>query len=105
MNQNPEGTSYCLSSWWTRYWERRDPAQGVARYYGLSLRQDLWGEWELIRSWGRIGHKPTREVREWIRGPAEAAVIADQVHRRRVQHRYALKIESANTLAGMKERI
>jgi predicted DNA-binding WGR domain protein len=35
--------------------ERRDPVRNVFRFYHLSIQPNLFGEWSLIRTWGRIG--------------------------------------------------
>jgi predicted DNA-binding WGR domain protein len=32
-----------------------DPARNRQRFYTLQLAPNLFGEWSLIRSWGRIG--------------------------------------------------
>ena len=34
---------------------RRDPEQGVARFYSLMIERDLFGRVMLVRNWGRIG--------------------------------------------------
>ena len=34
---------------------RADPSRNMARFYLLDLRQSLFGEWELVREFGRIG--------------------------------------------------
>ncbi len=34
---------------------RRDPAHNVARFYRLDVQPDLFGSWQLVRKWGRIG--------------------------------------------------
>ncbi len=36
---------------------RRDPEQGVARFYSLMIERDLFGTVLLVRNWGRIGTK------------------------------------------------
>lgn len=33
----------------------RDPGRNMARYYHMSVQPDLFGEWSLVREWGRIG--------------------------------------------------
>ena len=33
-----------------------DPEQNRARYYHLDIQPDFFGNWCLIREWGRIGH-------------------------------------------------
>jgi predicted DNA-binding WGR domain protein len=37
------------------YLKRRDATRNIARYYYLSVEQNLFGEWSLMRVWGRIG--------------------------------------------------
>jgi predicted DNA-binding WGR domain protein len=34
---------------------RRDPEQGIARFYSLMIERDLFGTVRLVRNWGRIG--------------------------------------------------
>jgi predicted DNA-binding WGR domain protein len=34
---------------------RIDPVKNMRRFYGLDVRRDLFGQWCLIREWGRIG--------------------------------------------------
>lgn len=37
------------------YLTRVEPAKNMARYYAMSLQPNLFGEWSLVREWGRIG--------------------------------------------------
>jgi predicted DNA-binding WGR domain protein len=37
------------------HFERVDPACNMARFYGLAVEPTLFGEWVLMRCWGRIG--------------------------------------------------
>lgn len=34
---------------------RSDPARNMWRYYRLDMQPDLFGQWCVIREWGRIG--------------------------------------------------
>jgi predicted DNA-binding WGR domain protein len=34
---------------------RIDPAENMARFYKLDVQPTLFGEWALVREWGRIG--------------------------------------------------
>lgn len=34
---------------------RIDAARNMARYYALDVQPTLFGEWALVREWGRIG--------------------------------------------------
>jgi predicted DNA-binding WGR domain protein len=36
---------------------RVDPKANMARFYALSLQPTLFGEWALVREWGRIGQR------------------------------------------------
>src|SRR5688572_19246083 len=35
--------------------ERRDPAVNMARFYAIRIERTLFGQWAVIRQWGRIG--------------------------------------------------
>ena len=37
---------------------RIDPSVNMARFYALTVQPTLFGEWTLIREWGRIGRRP-----------------------------------------------
>jgi predicted DNA-binding WGR domain protein len=39
------------------YLERIDQACNMARYYRLSIVETLFGEWVMVREWGRIGSR------------------------------------------------
>lgn len=32
-----------------------DPSRNMARYYLMTIQPNLFGEWSLVREWGRIG--------------------------------------------------
>ena len=34
---------------------RINPVQNMRRFYGLDVQPDLFGQWCLVREWGRIG--------------------------------------------------
>jgi predicted DNA-binding WGR domain protein len=44
---------------------RRDPEQGVARFYLLMIERDLFGNIVLVRNWGRIGTNGRELVEEF----------------------------------------
>jgi len=37
------------------YLEKHIPAKNMARYYRMAVIPNLFGEWTLLREWGRIG--------------------------------------------------
>ena len=36
------------------YLTKRDPQRNMARFYALDVQATLFGEWDVIREWGRI---------------------------------------------------
>ena len=51
--------------------ERRDPAKRMLRFYTLQILPNLFGEWGLLRAWGRIGRGGQLRV-EWFTTQQEA---------------------------------
>jgi predicted DNA-binding WGR domain protein len=47
------------------YLERTDPARNMARYYCLTVEKNLFGEFSLVRTWGRIGRTCQMQVELW----------------------------------------
>ncbi len=45
--------------------EKRDPTRGQFRFYALHAMPSLFGDWTLVREWGRIG-SPGRVVVNWF---------------------------------------
>lgn len=53
------------------YLEKRDPDKNMQRFYAMHITQTIFGDWALIREWGRIGSPGT--VREnWFDTEKEA---------------------------------
>ncbi len=57
---------------------RRNPEQGVARFYSLMIEQDLFGRVVLVRNWGRIGTHG-RELVEDFAGEIQASQVLEAV--------------------------
>ena len=51
---------------------RRDPRLNMARFYGLSLENSLFGDILLVPRWGRIGTLGHTRF-DWFDNPADAA--------------------------------
>lgn len=56
------------------YLEKRDPAKNMQRFYALHVTRTIFGDWALIREWGRIGSPGT--VREEWYDTEEEALLA-----------------------------
>jgi predicted DNA-binding WGR domain protein len=52
---------------------RIDPDRNMARFYSMSVQPGLFGEWALLREWGRIG-SPGRLVSGRFASEQEAAL-------------------------------
>lgn len=60
------------------YLERIDRARNMARYYRLSVIETLFGEWAVVREWGRIGRGG--QSREDVCGSEQQAVLVLKEH-------------------------
>ncbi|MBY0362339.1 MAG: WGR domain-containing protein [Phreatobacter sp.] len=58
------------------YLTRRDPGRNISRFYRMLIVPTLFGEWVLLREWGRIGSGGT--VRADPFPNAGAALLAMQ---------------------------
>ena len=56
---------------------RIDPDRNMARFYAMSLQPTLFGEWALLREWGRIG-STGRMVSGCFATEQEAAVALEK---------------------------
>lgn len=65
------------------YLEKRQPANNVARFYRMSVMPNLFGEWTLLREWGRIGQGGQVRM-DWFsdEGQAVAALITLEAAKR-----------------------
>lgn len=69
------------------YLERIDQTRNMARYYRLSIVETLFGEWAMVREWGRIGQGG--QSRQHVCATQEQAADLLEAHRaRRVRRGY-----------------
>ena len=62
---------------------RLDPARNMARFYAVTVQPTLFGQWALVRRWGRI-NTDGRRVEEWFSElPPALAAAANQVEAKR----------------------
>ena len=74
---------------WTRWirFEQVVPEKNCFRQYGITMGQNLLGEWVVTYSWGRIGGRQ-RVKANYFASKSEAMVLADQIARRRLLRGY-----------------
>lgn len=54
---------------------RIDAARNMARFYALDVQPTLFGEWSLVREWGRIGQSGQQRIAVYeTEGEATAAL-------------------------------
>ncbi|MEW5423980.1 WGR domain-containing protein [Amorphus sp. 3PC139-8] len=66
---------------------RIDPSKNMRRFYSLSVRRGLFGEWCLERQWGRIGTSG-RSLEQWFPDPAAAHDACLELRRRKARRGY-----------------
>jgi predicted DNA-binding WGR domain protein len=54
------------------YLQKVDPDQNMRRFYRATVAPTLFGEWALIREWGRIGSPRGQRMEEWFNVEAKA---------------------------------
>lgn len=65
--------------------ERCDPARNVLRFYALQVTPSLFGEWGLMRVWGRIGRGEQLPM-DWFatqQDAVQAMKMLEQIKRKR----------------------
>ncbi|UBF28847.1 hypothetical protein K9N68_13970 [Kovacikia minuta CCNUW1] len=72
--------AYCIDQWKQMCWRRGD------RYYHCRLKQDLFGNWLLVREWGGLasGKRGTKEhlCESFEAGLFLLEIVSKQRHRR-----------------------
>ncbi len=71
---------------WIRF-EQVAPDNNRFREYGITLEQNLLGEWVVSCSWGRIGG-PKRLKETYFSSKSEAVVMAERIAHRRLLRGY-----------------
>lgn len=67
---------------------RTDPVKNLNRFYIVRLAPTLFGEWSLVREYGRIGSPGTVQSRTFER-EQDAQRAEQRSIRRRLQHGYS----------------
>jgi predicted DNA-binding WGR domain protein len=68
------------------YLTRTDPARNVNRFYIVAVTPTLFGEWAVLREWGRRGSPGTLRLDSRRREEAQSA--EQRTIKRRLQHGY-----------------
>jgi len=57
---------------------RIDPTKNMSRFYAVAIERTLFGEWAVVRRWGRIGSRG-RSMETWFSEPSPALTCADRL--------------------------
>ena len=79
--------NYEQNRWKSAYWRKQ------TRYYNFELKQNLFGEWVIVRSWGDIRSKRGRQMEQSCDSFQGAEKLFQQVIKRRQYRQYKLVSE------------
>ena len=69
------------------YLEKIDPSRRMMRFYAIWIAPTLFGEWAMVREWGRIG--PAGAVREnWLESESAASAAGTKLRRQKERRGY-----------------
>lgn len=67
---------------------KTDPAENLARYYRMEIMRGLFGDWGLVREWGRIGRSSGQCRTDWFDDEADAKDARFALHMQKAQRGY-----------------
>jgi len=71
------------------YLLRVDPSRNIRRFYKLFLAPSLFGDWVLVREWGRIGAGGTVKL-DHFNHPGTALLALQELVRRKKRQGYSV---------------
>jgi predicted DNA-binding WGR domain protein len=60
------------------YLERHEPDKNLHRFYQLHVVPGIFGDWSLVREWGRVG-SPGTVRKEWFESQEEAVTAGERL--------------------------
>lgn len=69
------------------YLVRVDASRNMARYYRMSVQPTLFGEWSVVREWGRVGRGGQVRASPYP-SESEAARVVATIERQKVRRGY-----------------
>lgn len=68
--------------------EKINPAEHQRRFYVMNVAQTLFGEWCLIREWGRIGSAGGQRLVDYTTTKVEAEAALDKLSAQKCRRGY-----------------
>lgn len=81
------------------YLTRVDASQNMARYYRMTVQPTLFGEWSVVREWGRLGRGGQVRVVHYP-SEGEAAEVMTTIEQQKVRRGYLLASLPERHVAG-----
>lgn len=73
------------------YLERHDPDKNLHRFYQLHVVPGIFGDWSLVREWGRMGSPGTLR-KEWFGSEEEALAAGEKLSDAKQRKGYRLRV-------------
>ncbi len=70
---------------------RIDPEQNVRRWYTIYCGPTLFGDWGIVRSWGRIGSNQSQRLIQQFPTADEARAEVESQTQRRLKRGYTIR--------------
>lgn len=67
---------------------KKDPAHNVFRFYLIQIVPGLFGQWGVLREWGRIG-QPGTVRKDWYEDEAQARIALDKILNQKLKRGYS----------------
>lgn len=65
-----------------------DPVRNKRRFYALTLQKTLFGQWAVVREWGRIGSCAGQRLENWFDEAAMACAFINEIEARKRRRGY-----------------
>ncbi|TPW28252.1 WGR domain-containing protein [Martelella alba] len=73
------------------YMERIDPARRMRRFYRVTIEPTLFGEWALVREWGRIGCSGGQRLERCFSDHTAVTMARDAITAAKCRRGYVLR--------------
>ena len=71
------------------YLERHDPDKNLHRFYQMFVTPGIFGDWSLVREWGRVG-SPGTVRKDWFDKEEEAVIAGEKLREAKQKKGYLL---------------
>ncbi|WP_163836748.1 WGR domain-containing protein [Spartinivicinus ruber] len=80
------------------YLKYSDPETNTHKFYTLLIQKDLFGDWSLLRQWGRIGTKGQTKI-DTFASYEEAQAALSKIKQAKLRKGYSFKLSELVTVS------